>query len=78
MENMKTDPMIHYWAHMLDESSHVSYYDMYMREHPEDKPLPLMKSLAKQFAEDLAKDNIFLGNCLNSKGFADIGKLERM
>ncbi len=35
---MKTfdDPM-QFWAHMLDESTHASYYDVYMQEHPEDK-----------------------------------------
>ena len=31
-----SDNQIHYWAHMLDESHHASYYDVYMQENPED------------------------------------------
>ena len=43
---MNHDEMqIRYWAHMLDESSHISYYSMYMAEHPEDKQDVLAGSL---------------------------------
>lgn len=75
---MNAKSQIEFWARMLNESSHESYYKMYMAEHPEDKPLPLMKSLAEEFAEDLKKDNIDLNDCLNAKGLADIGVLEKM
>lgn len=75
---MNEQSRIEFWARMLNESSHKSYYDMYMTEHPEDKPLPLMKSLAEEFAEDLKKDNIDLNGCLNAKGLADISVLEKM
>ena len=44
---MNIQSQIDFWARMLNESSHESYYKMYMAEHSEDKPLPLMKSLAK-------------------------------
>lgn len=30
---------------MLDESSHASYYDVYMLEHPEDKQPAIVDSL---------------------------------
>ncbi len=41
---------IKFWAHMLDESSHASYYDVYMQEHPEDKLPQLIDSLIGEFA----------------------------
>ena len=63
---------------MLNESSHESYYKMYMIEHPEDKPFPLMKSLAEEFAESLKQDRIDLNDCLNSNSLADMGLIEKM
>ena len=51
-------------AHMLDESSHTSYYDVYMQEHPEDKLQKLIDSLVGEFAEALKKDHIDLKDCL--------------
>ena len=49
---------------MLDESSHASYYDVYMQEHPEDKLPRLIDSLIEEFAESLRKDKIDLEDCL--------------
>ena len=60
---------IHYLAHMLDESSHASYYEVYMQEHPEDKLPKLVDSLLEEFAEDLKKDHIDLSDGLIS-GYA--------
>lgn len=76
--HMNEQSQIEFWARMLNESSHESYYKVFMTEHPEDKPLSLMKSLAKQFAEDLKRDGIDLNDCLNSNGLADISALEKM
>lgn len=84
MKTNKKDPYmneqsrIEFWARMFNESSHKSYYDMYMTEHPEDKPLPLMKSLVEEFAESLKQDHIDLNDCLNSNGLADMGIIEKM
>ena len=75
---MRNDFYIEYWARMLNESSHESYYKMYMIEHPEDKQATLMKSLAKEFADSLKQDHIDLNDCLNLKGLADIGMIEKM
>ena len=62
--DMKFDPQIHYWAHMLDESLHASYYDVYMQEHPEDKLPNLIDSLLGEFADDMKKDHIKIEDCL--------------
>ena len=58
------DNQIHYWAHMLDESYHVSYYDVYMQENPEDQLPRLIDSLIGEFAESLKKDGIKMQKCL--------------
>ena len=63
------DP-IHFWAHMLDESKHASYYEVYMQEHPEDKLDKLIGSLIEEFAADLKRDKIDFNKCL-SKGFVN-------
>lgn len=60
------DEQIHYWAHMLDETKHTSYYEMYMIEHPEDKLLTLIDSLVGEFVADLKKDHIDLKSCLKN------------
>ena len=65
-----TDNSIYFWAHMLDESRHASYYEVYMQEHPEDKLENLIKSLIAEFASDLKKDRINFKKCLR-KGFVD-------
>ena len=57
---------IKFWAHMLDESSHASYYDIYMQEHPEDKLPQLIDSLIGEFAQALKKDHINLCKCLRN------------
>ena len=68
---------IQYWAHMLDESSHASYYDVYMQEHPEDKLPRLIDSLIAEFAESLHKDNIDLEDCL-ANGKVNYESLEKL
>ena len=68
---------IHYWAHMLDESSHASYYDIYMQEHPEDKLPRLIDALIAEFAESLRKDNIDLEDCLTN-GKVNYERLEKL
>lgn len=45
---------------MLDESTHISYYAVYMQEHPEDESLRLIDSLIGDFARSLQKDDIDL------------------
>lgn len=72
---MKIDPQICFWAHMLDESSHASYYNVYMAEHPEDKPDELADSLIAQFAKALKKDHIDLRDAVKN-GIADMKLLE--
>lgn len=44
------DDTIRYWARMLDESSHKSYYEMYMLENPGDKLGRLIPDLIVEFA----------------------------
>ena len=46
---------IHYWAHMLDETKHQSYYDVYMQANPKDKMPIILDVLVGEFAEDLKK-----------------------
>ena len=75
---MKTFDSIHYWAHMLDESSHVSYYDMFMKEHPEDRMPQLLDNLIGEFADALKKDHINIEDCLNVEGFVDDRKVEEV
>ena len=60
------DNQIHYWAHMLDESHHASYYDVYMQENPEDQLPRLIDSLIGEFAESLKKDGIKMQKCLRN------------
>lgn len=72
------DQQIHYWAHMLDESSHASYYDVYMLEHPEDKQPAIVDSLVQQFAVDLQKDKIDVKDAIGSDGYIDQDALERL
>ena len=60
------DNQIHYWAHMLDESHHASYYDVYMQENPEDQLPHLIDSLIGEFAESLKKDGIKMQKCLRN------------
>ena len=57
---------IYFWAHMLDESKHASYYEVYMQEHPEDKMDKLIDSMISEFADSLKKDNIDLHDCMNN------------
>lgn len=63
------------WAHMLDESRHASYYEVYMQEHPEDKLPKLIDSLIGEFAESLKKDGIKLSHCIR-KGFVNVVYLD--
>lgn len=60
------DNQIHYWAHMLDESRHASYYDVYMQENPEDQLPHLIDSLIGEFAKSLKKDGIKMQKCLHN------------
>ena len=60
------DNQIHYWAHMLDESHHDSYYDVYMQENPEDQLPRLIDSLIGEFAKSLKKDGIKMQKCLHN------------
>ena len=57
---------IYFWAHMLDESKHASYYEVYMQEHPEDKMDKLIDSMIAEFADSLKKDKIDLHDCMNN------------
>ena len=61
-----SDNQIHYWAHMLDESRHASYYDVYMQENPEDQLPRLIDSLIGEFAKSLKKDGIKMQKCLRN------------
>ena len=61
-----SDNQIHYWAHMLDESHHDSYYDVYMQENPEDQLPRLIDSLIGEFAKSLKKDGIKMQKCLHN------------
>ena len=75
---MKTDKQIQYWAHMLDESKHASYYEVFMQEHPEDELLKLASSLIAEFAESLKKDRINVEDCVAADGKADFRAIEKM
>ena len=61
-----SDNQIHYWAHMLDESRHASYYDVYMQENPEDQLPRLIDGLIGEFAKSLKKDGIKMQKCLHN------------
>ena len=74
---MKTDQMIYYWAHMLDESSHALYYEVYMQQHPEDKLPKLVDTLVGQFAKDLKKDHLDFENCVKN-GKVDVTCIDNM
>ena len=49
---------------MLDESSHASYYEVYMQEHPEDELRNLIDTMLGEFADDLEKNHIDLRQCV--------------
>ena len=74
-----SDNQIHYWAHMLDESRHASYYDVYMQENPEDQLPRLIDSLIGEFAKSLKKDGIKMQKCLrgNKVNIAYLEELEK-
>ena len=74
-QTMRIDNQIRYWAHMLDESSHASYYDVYMQEHPEDSLPKLIDSLIREFSLDLKKDGIKPQKCLRN-GIVNVVQLE--
>ena len=71
------DRQIHYWAHMLDESKHASYYEVYMQQHPEDELPTLIDSLVKEFAQALKKDHIKLEKSLKN-GQVNVVYLEKL
>ena len=73
------DNQIHYWAHMLDESRHASYYDVYMQDNPEDQLPHLIDSLIGEFAKSLKKDGIKMQKCLrgNKVNNAYLEELEK-
>lgn len=73
------DNQIHYWAHMLDENYHASYYDVYMQENPEDQLPRLIDSLIGEFAKSLKKDGIKMQKCLrgNKVNIAYLEELEK-
>ena len=73
------DNQIHYWAHMLDESHHASYYDVYMQDNPEDQLPHLIDSLIGEFAKSLKKDGIKMQKCLrgNKVNNAYLEELEK-
>lgn len=66
------DQQIYYWAHMLDESRHGLYYDVYMLEHPEDKLDKLLPTLLEEFAVCLDKNHIDLNMFLDGANWDDI------
>ena len=68
---------IDYWAHMLDESSHASYYEVYMQEHPEDELRNLIDTMLGEFADDLEKNHINLRQCVKD-GFVQDDIVEKM
>lgn len=67
----------YYWAHMLDESRHSSYYDVYMQENPSDKLPSLIESLIAEFVSSLRKDHIKFDSCL-SNGLVNYAKVEEL
>lgn len=68
---------VDYWAHMLDESSHASYYEVYMQEHPEDETKKLIDTMLGEFADDLEKDHIDLRLCVKD-GYIQDGIVSKM
>lgn len=74
---MKHDKMIQYWAHMIDESRHESYYDMYMIDHPEDKLWNLVEEQIEQFFKCLKKDAIDINECIKD-GYFDEHEADRL
>lgn len=74
---MNITHQIKYWAHMLDESRHASYYDVYMQENPSDKLPSLIESLISEFVSSLRKDHIKLDSCL-SNGLVNYAKVEEL
>lgn len=73
----KLAEQIQFWTHMLDESKHVSVYQMYMMENPKDKLPTLIDNLIGQFAKDLKKDGLKLENCLKD-GYVNDGLIDRL
>ena len=62
---------------MLDESSHASYYEVYMQEHPEDDLRKLIDTMLGEFADDLEKDHIDLTLCVKD-GFVQDNIVSKM
>ncbi len=62
---------------MLDESSHSSYYEVYMMEHPEDEHDKLADDLIKQFARDMRLDHIDLRDTVKD-GMMSMPLLEQL
>lgn len=73
----RTYNQVDYWAHMLDESSHASYYEVYMQEHPEDDLRKLIDTMLGEFADDLEKDHIDLILCVKD-GFVQDDIVSKM
>ena len=74
---MNIDCQVHYWAHMLDESYHASYYEVYMQQHPEDKIPTLIDTLIGQFASDMKKDKVDFYSLVKN-GDLDFGLLDNL
>lgn len=75
MENEELE--ISYLAHMLDETKHQSYYEVYMLQHPKDKQDILLDLLIGEFAKCL-KDNHIDVSKLVHRGIVDDDVLEEM
>ena len=66
---------VFYWAHMLDETKHQSYYDVYMQANPKDKMPVLIDSMIAEFTDDLKKYGIDPSNCIKNNDIDEL-KLE--
>lgn len=75
---MKLNNQIYYWAHMLDESKHASYYDVYMLEHPEDNIEKLLPSLLDEFAKCLHKNHIDVNVFLKDNNWYNHDLIEQL
>ena len=61
------DRQVQFWAHMLDETKHQSYYDVYMQTNPKDEPAKLVYNLVEEFAADMKKQKFNWNSLVNYK-----------
>jgi len=63
---------------LAEKTSNISYYSMFMKEHPNDNLPKLLDSLVSQFASDMKLDNISVNGVLEQNIYSKNGNINEL